>query len=34
MDMTVSHIPSRTNFCVQILCTDASDSWRTRAHAP
>jgi hypothetical protein len=34
MDMTVSHIPSRTNFCVQILCTDASDSWRTRAHTP
>jgi hypothetical protein len=34
MDMTVSHIPLRTNFRVQTLCTDASDSWWTRAYAP
>src|SRR6266478_775815 len=33
MDMTVSHLPLRTNFRVQTLRTDASDSWWSRAYA-
>ena len=34
MDMTVSHLSLRTKPCVQTLCTDASDSWWTRAYTP
>jgi hypothetical protein len=34
MDMTVSNLPLRTNFRVQTLCADASDSWWTRAYTP
>jgi hypothetical protein len=34
MDMTVSHLPLRTNFRLQMPCTDASDPWWTRAYAP
>ena len=33
MDMTVSHLQLRTKFRIQTLCTDASNSWWTRAYA-
>ena len=34
MDMTVSHLSLRSDFCVQTPCVDASDSWWTRAYTP